>query len=134
MRQGPAIALVNDCEYFLRLTGTLLERRGYRPASYPATEQTYADLLRDQPDLIIVSIASERPVPVWNLLTLLRLDRATAAIPLLLTSPDSELLGRKQGHLGKVGCDLLEEPFTEQQLLAKVQGTFSRLVVWDHDL
>lgn len=134
MRDGPSIALINDDTRFLELACALLERRGFRTVCYLLADETYATLCRERPDLIIVSLASERPMPIWNLLTLLCLDRTTAAIPLLLSSPDTRLLAEKLGQLGAVGCDVLEEPFTERQLMAKVMAPFSRLVVWDHDL
>jgi CheY-like chemotaxis protein len=132
----PLIALVNDDARFLGLVSALLDRRGFRTACYALHDQTYADLRLGRPDLLILSLSSssERPFAAWHLLTLLRLDDDTAGIPAILCTPDTRLLADKATRLHTMGCDVLEEPFTQSNLLAKVQSTFTRVIQWDHEL
>ena len=77
---------------------------------------------------IIMSLSSEHPTAAWQLLTLLRLDGDLAATPVILCTPDLRMATDKLARLGALRCEVLEEPFTEHGLLAKVQTIFSRLV------
>jgi DNA-binding response OmpR family regulator len=133
MIDRPLIALVNDDDRFLGLVSDLFDRQGFRTALYALRDETFMDLRLSRPDVIILSLSSERPVAAWQLLTLLHLDEVTAGIPAILCGPDVRLLADKAKRLRAMGCDVLEEPFSRGTLLAKVQATFTRLIQWDHD-
>jgi len=128
MHTGPLLALVNDDSRLLELASDILDRRGFRTALYALDEDAYVGLRLSRPDAIIMSLSSEHPTSGWQLLTLLRLDHDLATTPVILCSPDLRMLSDKVARLRALDCELLEEPFTEHALLAKVQAIFTRLV------
>jgi len=58
----------------------------------------------------------------WQLLDMLRLDPATAQIPIIICSPDPWLLREQDGLLRTLHCDSLEKPFDLEMLLAKIRA------------
>jgi DNA-binding response OmpR family regulator len=133
MIERPLIALVNDDARFLGLASDLLGRHGFRTALYTLRDDVYVDLRLSRPELIVISLSSERPVAAWQLLNLLRLDGSTAALPAILCSPDVRMLADKVVRLRAMGCDVLEEPFTERGLLTKVRLTLAKVAQRGHE-
>jgi CheY-like chemotaxis protein len=87
-----------------------------------ARGDTAADRIRqEQPDAVILDIQLERAEQGWTVLDLLRLDRTTANIPVIICSADQPFLRRHRSDLEAVGCCILEKPFTIDALLELVR-------------
>jgi DNA-binding response OmpR family regulator len=69
---------------------------------------------------VILDIWMETPEAGWQLLELLRLDPATATLPVLVCSADVVFLRAKEAQLLAEGYGVLVKPFGLDALLARV--------------
>jgi DNA-binding response OmpR family regulator len=116
----PTIAVVNDDTEFLRLMRLLLTQHGYAVTLHPTADAAYRALRAAPPDLVILDIRMETPEAGWQLLELLRLDPATATLPVLVCSADVVFLRAKEAQLLAEGYGVLVKPFGLDALLARV--------------
>ncbi|HEY8291255.1 MAG TPA: response regulator [Thermomicrobiales bacterium] len=114
------IAVVNDDTLFLELMHDLLTQEGYRTAIWNEGDTAYAMIKEHRPLLVILDIRMERPDTGWMVLELMRLDPATARIPVIICSADTARIREKEAYLREKGCDVLEKPFLLEDLLAKI--------------
>jgi CheY-like chemotaxis protein len=117
---SPRIAVVNDDTVFLDLMHELLRDEGYASTIIKASDEAYQLLREDVPDLIILDIRIGAEENGWLVLDLIRLDPATAHIPVIVCSTDARLLAAKAEWLFEKRCDILEKPFDINDLLRKV--------------
>lgn len=122
MSTSKTIAVVNDNSMFLGLMQELLTGEGYATELYTEGSTAYAALKEAQPALIILDIRMEHPEAGWTVLDLLRLDRATMHIPVIVCSADSRALREKADHLREQHADVLEKPFLLDALLDKIRA------------
>jgi CheY-like chemotaxis protein len=124
------ILLVEDDPGVRSLMVALLGDAGYQTRTLAEGGQAYAIIRQERPDLVILDIQLERPELGWTILDVLRLDRVTARIPVIICSADHPFLQRHTPDLLAVGCCILEKPFTIDQFLRLVQlalaGTVGR--------
>jgi CheY-like chemotaxis protein len=116
------IAAVNDDTLFLELMHDLLTEEGYRTAIWKEGDRAYEMIKEHQPVLVILDIRMEHPDTGWMVLELMRLDPATAAIPVIICSADTVRIREKEAYLREKGCAVLEKPFLLEDLLEKVQA------------
>ena len=114
------IAVVNNDTAFLELMGELLGGEGYRTLICKEGDKAYALVKERQPDLVVLDVRLDHPESGWTILELLRLDPATARIPVIVCSADGRFLREKAASLSDLDCDVLEKPFDLDMLLAKV--------------
>lgn len=115
------IAIVNDDTEFLLLMSTLLTEESYEVLVWRESEKAHAVIAENNPDLVILDVRLEHPEAGWQLLELLRLNPATAKIPVMVCSADSVFLREKAQLLHEKGCEVLEKPFDLDDLLDKVR-------------
>ena len=116
----PLIAVMNDDTVFLQLMHDLLTGEGYRCIICKEGDKVYPLIKEQQPNLVILDIRMGAPEAGWNVLELLRLDPATASIPVIVCSADVVFLRAKEDALHALKCDILEKPFDLEALLEKV--------------
>jgi CheY-like chemotaxis protein len=121
----PLIAVMNDDTTFLDLMHELLVGEGYRCFICKESAQVYPLIKERRPDLVILDIRMGSPEAGWQVLELLRLDPATADIPVIVCSADSPFLHLKEEALRALHCDILEKPFDLDMLLAKIAGVLA---------
>lgn len=120
MIQQRFIVVVNDDPYLLDAVEDVLRGAGYDAVGYKSSREA-RELVRSRlPDLIIVDVNLEHPAAGWSFLQLLRLDRETARIPVIVATADIEFLRAKADHLQQIGCAILEKPFSIDALLREV--------------
>ena len=119
------IAVVNNDTAFLELMGELLGGEGYRTLICKEGDKAYALVKERQPDLVVLDIRLDHPESGWTILELLRLDPATARIPVIVCSADGRFLREKAAALADLDCDVLEKPFDLDMLLAKVAAALA---------
>ena len=117
---APVIAVVNNYTVFLDVMAELLAAEGYAPLVCKEGDQAYALVKERRPALVVLDIRLDQPEAGWTILELLRLDPATAKIPVLVCSADALFLRAKAAALRELDCDVLEKPFDLDTLLAKV--------------
>jgi two-component system, NtrC family, nitrogen regulation response regulator NtrX len=118
---GSLIAVVNDETTFIEMVCELLEDEGYQTVCYFSEHGAYEGIRESKPDLVILDLRMEHPESGVNVLELMKLDPATAAIPVILSSADGHFLRNNAQRLIDKGCDILEKPFHLDELLAKVE-------------
>ncbi|HEY8597093.1 MAG TPA: response regulator [Thermomicrobiales bacterium] len=117
---GAHIAVINDDPVFLDLMAEILGDEGYQATLHHGGPAVYPALKRDVPDLIVLDLRMRTPDDGWELLQVLRLDRALAAVPVIVCSGDVHFLREHADQLRAKGCDTLAKPFDLPELLAKV--------------
>lgn len=114
------VAVVNDDTTFLSLMHELLVEEGYTAVILREADAAYMEIRARLPDLVILDIRMSHPESGWTILDLMRLDRATARIPVIVCSADLPTLRAKEEYLRSKGCDVLPKPFDIDDLLDKV--------------
>jgi CheY-like chemotaxis protein len=115
------ILIVEDDPGVRSLMVALLGDAGYQTRTLAEGGRAYDVIRQERPDLVILDIQLERPELGWTILDLLRLDRTTARIPVIICSADLPFLREHSPDLLAVGCCILEKPFTIDVFLRLVQ-------------
>jgi two-component system sensor kinase FixL len=123
----PLIAVMNDDTVFLQLMHDLLTGEGYRCIICKEGDKVYPLIKEQQPKLVILDIRMGAPETGWMVLELLRLDPATAPIPVIVCSADTVFLRAKEDALHALKCDILEKPFDLEALLEKVAAMLAEV-------
>lgn len=116
---------VNDSWDILDLYRVLLEREGYRVSLRVAPP--LAEIKRVAPDLIVLDFAFGAEHLGLEVLQGLRMDRDTAATPVVVCSPALEAIRQMETHLLDQGTGLLLKPFAADDLLAEIDRAWARL-------
>jgi CheY-like chemotaxis protein len=118
---NPVVAVVNDDTQFLRLMELVLSDAGYETLMFYEAGEAYQSIKKHLPDLVVLDIRMEHPEAGWTILELMRLDRETADIPVLICSADYEALDAKEEYLQSKRVGLLRKPFDIEDLVARVR-------------
>jgi len=79
------------------------------------------EVRRIKPDLIILDYYVGREGVGWEFLQLLRMEDATANIPVLICTTDVQLAQEIGGYLATKQITMLRKPFSSRDLIAAVQ-------------
>jgi CheY-like chemotaxis protein len=116
------IVVVNDDAAYIEMVSELLGDEGYRTFPCTGSRFAYQIIKRERADLVLLDIHMESPDSGMNVLALLRLDRDTRDIPVLVCSADARFLNEKAERLRAYGCELLEKPFDVDDLIGRIEG------------
>jgi two-component system, OmpR family, response regulator VicR len=126
--QQPHIVCINHSPEVLDLLQELLEGDGYRVTTRSHTDKDLDAIVALAPDLITLDYMWSSVDDDWTFLQLLRLDRRTAQIPLLLCTGAVREVEALGSHLREMGVAVVFKPFDIDQLLQAVQETLAREV------
>ncbi|HYY90058.1 MAG TPA: response regulator [Chloroflexota bacterium] len=117
------IAVVDDDPIFVDLMYDLLANgEGYDVVSTSHWPHGFEFIKDTQPDLIILDLMMGREQTGWAVLTLLREDPATAAIPVILCSAAAPALGQRDLRTNGFGAiETLAKPFDVDDLLGVIK-------------
>jgi CheY-like chemotaxis protein len=118
----PRIAVVNDDTAFLQLMQQVLADEGYETLIHIVGATAHDFVRIELPDLVILDVRMDDPQSGWQVLELMRLDRETIDIPVIVCSADSIQLAAKADHLRKHSAIPLEKPFDLYELLDLVRS------------
>lgn len=119
-RARPHIFVVNGAPEFLNLMRDLLQEETYNVTTTNFVPVTFAQIAEARPDLLIINLALGQRAG-WDLLEALHADAATAGIPVLVASTQSDHLERARQQAVRYGAvGLLGKPFVLDNLLALV--------------
>ena len=124
------ILVINDTPAILDLFRDVLAEKGYRVSTDTftvAVETKLAEAKELKPDLIVLDYTVGGEGPGWQLLQLLKMDRATADLPVIVCTGAVRQVEELQGHLKAMGVAVLLKPFDLDQIVAEVDRVWDRL-------
>lgn len=119
------ILAINDSLDILALYRALLEDEGYRVSLRALPDLD--EVKRVAPDLVVLDFAFGGEHLGLELLQGLRMDRATAPIPVVVCSAALEAVRQMEGHLLAKGTGLVLKPFDADELLAEIDHAWAML-------
>jgi CheY-like chemotaxis protein len=122
--QQQHIFVINDTAAILELFTVLLEEEGYRVSTDGFSVELLAMLDRiraERPDLIILDFVIADEGKGWQFLQLLKMDRVTRDIPVIVCTAAAKLVEELQVHLDTMGVSVVLKPFDIDQMLAQVR-------------
>ena len=117
------ILVVDDEEDILHFLELVLREKGYDVATAGSGYEALTRTQIEKPDLVLLDIMMPQ-MDGWEVLKLLRVDDATAKIPVAMLSARTEAKDRVQG-LQEGAVDYICKPFSLQELLAKIEAIFA---------
>jgi CheY-like chemotaxis protein len=122
----PHIHVINHTPEILELMRELLEDDGFR-----ATLQSHVDKDLDRiaelsPDAIILDYMWSSVDDDWSFLQLLKLDRRTAKIPVILCTGAVREVHALEEHLRAIGVAVVFKPFDIDQMIQAVRDALGR--------
>ncbi len=118
----PRIAVCDDDLPFVELMDEVLAEEGYDTICCLDGVKAFETIQREIPDLVILDLCIQTPDAGFTVLDMLRLDRTTTHIPVILCSAATQLLSANAEQLHKQNCDILEKPFDLETLLIKIRA------------
>jgi DNA-binding response OmpR family regulator len=112
------IFVADDDKDLSELIRTLLEDDGYSVTMLKAVSNAYEEIVESLPDLLILDITLEHPDIGWLVLNKVKLDPATAGMPVIICSAAISAIRANQDRLKSLGCFVVEKPFNIDELLA----------------
>jgi CheY-like chemotaxis protein len=130
--QRKHIFVINDTVAILDLFRELLEEEGYRVTTDGFSVELLEMLGRvkaDRPDLLVLDFIIQDEGRGWQFLQLLKMDRATADIPVIVCTAAVKLVEELQMHLDTMGVSVVLKPFDIEHLLAKIDNVWETAAV-----
>ncbi|GCE49677.1 response regulator receiver domain-containing protein [Thermosporothrix hazakensis] len=123
MTQPLRILVVNDTQDILDMFRILLEEEGYEVilSSYPL--QKVGEIEKLHPDLIILDFMFGSEKSGWQMLQLLKMQRSTASIPIVLCTAAQNAVRDQEGYLTAKGIRIVYKPFDIDELLIVIKET-----------
>ena len=119
-RRQRHILVVNDTVEILELFREILEEEGYQVSLYSYAFRDLAEIKQERPDLIILDFIIGGEDHGWQLLQKLKMDHATATIPVIICTAAVKLVRELEGHLKEKGVSVVLKPFDIDDLLREV--------------
>jgi len=121
------ILVVNDTQEILDLFREILEEEGYRVSVYSYAFRDLDEIKTQRPDLLILDFIIGGEAHGWQLLQKLKLDRATATLPVIVCTAAVQLARELEGHLKEKGVAVVLKPFDIDDLVQEVERAWERL-------
>jgi CheY-like chemotaxis protein len=130
---GPAarprrIHVINDTPEILDVFRMMLEDEGYIVTTdrfTPELGPKLTHLKTVNPDLLIVDLIVNGEAIGWQLLQLLKMDRETRAIPVIVCTAAVRTVAELQSHLDAMGIKVVLKPFDIDHLIEVVKDVFA---------
>jgi CheY-like chemotaxis protein len=128
--RGLHVMVINDTAEILDLFRDILEEEGFRVTTGSMVAGGLHDAVREikrvMPDLLILDYLFGNEPLGWQLLQMLRMDRATAPLPVVVCTAAVARLEEMSAHLAKMGVGFVIKPFDIDALLDEVNRTLAR--------
>lgn len=116
----PHILAINNDQCVLELLRDLLVEEGYRVSIRTYIERDLDGIKRLAPDLIVLDYMWATEDASWSLLQMLRMDRQTAEIPVVLCTGAAREVAALQGQLEKMDIRVVLKPFNIDRLVETI--------------
>ena len=118
----PRILVVNDTQEILELFRMLLEEEeGYDVVLSGFPIQQVKEIEHIKPDLIILDLVLGDEKTGMQMLQMLKMQRSTAAIPVLVCTAALQIVREQEGYLVSQGVHVVYKPFEIDDLMANVK-------------
>lgn len=117
----PHIVVVNDTQEILELFREILEEEGYRVSLYSFAFNDLNELVDLKPDMVLLDFMIGGESHGWQLLQKMKMDRRTAAIPVIVCTAALRLMQELEGHLRAKNVGIVLKPFDIDDLVDKVR-------------
>jgi DNA-binding response OmpR family regulator len=117
------ILVVDDEEDILHFLELVLGEKGYQVVTASGGHEALTRAQIERPDLVLLDIMMPQ-MDGWEVLKLLRVDAATADIPVAMLSARTEAKDRVQG-LQEGAIDYICKPFSLQELVDKIEAALA---------
>jgi DNA-binding response OmpR family regulator len=114
------IAVIDDNTHTQAFLRDLFAERGWNTLQCTDIDTALEAVGQEQPDLIILDLWFDRHQDGWSLLTQLKETSATASIPVVVCSGDSNTLHHNQEKLERLAVAVLLKPFDIDHVYACV--------------
>jgi DNA-binding response OmpR family regulator len=111
------VLVINDTQEILELFQVILAEEGYEVTLHTLGVDEMAEIRQIMPDLLLLDFVIGQETPGWQLLQKLKMDRATARIPVVVCSGAMRQLRELEGWLGAKGISTVLKPFDIDDLL-----------------
>lgn len=118
---APRVLVINDSQEILDLFREILTDEGFDVVLYSYAIQDMREILRIQPDLIILDYIFGSEKSGWQTLQKLKMSRKTAAIPIIICTAAIKEVREIEGFLEAKGVTLVPKPFDIDDLLVAVR-------------
>ena len=116
------ILVVNDTQEILELFRMLLEEEeGYDVVLSGFPIQQVKDIEHINPDLIILDLVLGDEKTGMQMLQMLKMQRSTAAIPVLVCTAALQIVREQEGYLVSQGVHVVYKPFEIDDLLTNIK-------------
>jgi DNA-binding response OmpR family regulator len=116
------IMVINDTQEILDLFRLLLEEEaGYEVVLYSYAVSDMREITRHAPDLIILDYIFGGETLGWQLLQKLKMNRATAKIPVIICTAATNQVREIEGYMLAHGITLVPKPFDIDDVLDAVK-------------
>jgi CheY-like chemotaxis protein len=118
------IFVINDTAAILELFTDLLQEEGYRVSVDGFSVEMIEMLERirnERPDLIVLDFVIQDEGKGWQFLQILKMDRETRDIPVVVCTAAAKLVEELQVHLADMRVAVVLKPFDIDHLLAEIQ-------------
>jgi DNA-binding response OmpR family regulator len=113
----PRVVVTNHDPDFLGLLELLLNEEGYEALVPPKLTEPFPFIKAWRPAAVVLDVAFRQETDTLGVLDLLRLDPATAGVPVVVCTTSPRDLGGLEGREAE-GLYLLAKPFDLDRLLA----------------
>lgn len=118
------ILVIDDAEFILESTSTLLSFEGYEVITASDGEEGVAAALDKRPDLILCDIQMPR-LDGYGVIEKIRSTDHTQSIPFIFLTAYTEKQNMRMG-MEKGADDFLVKPFTRDELLAAIDSQWKK--------
>ena len=116
------IMVINNSDNILALYRKILEAEGHEVSTQLFLNSKLRDVGKIKPDLIILDYYVGREGVGWEFLQLLKMEDATAKVPVLLCTTAIKLVQEIGAYLATKHVTFLRKPFESRDLVNTVQS------------
>jgi DNA-binding response OmpR family regulator len=117
---GTRILVINDTQEILEMFRMLLEDEGYEVVLSSFPMQKVQEIEQINPQLIILDFVFGERKLGWQMLQLLKMQRSTAKIPIIICTAAESAVRDQEGYLVSQGIQIVYKPFDIDVLLLAI--------------
>ena len=115
------ILVINDTQELLEMFRMLLEEEGYEVVLSGMPILKVGEVEQIQPDLIILDIIFGDHKTGWQMLQMLKMQRSTAQIPIIVCTAALREVQEQEGYLIAQNVRVIYKPFDIDDLLGMIK-------------
>lgn len=114
------ILVINDTQELLEMFRALLEDEGYEVVLSGLPILKVSEVENIRPDLIILDIIFGDNKSGWQMLQMLKMQRSTATIPIVVCTAALREVQEQEGYLVSQGVRVIYKPFDIDELFTMI--------------